>query len=64
MMVDRQDPRPGTDDLFFAPAALQQPVIPPPVVIDDRTDVPVPVDLLVMGALGGLWWRRRRARRA
>jgi len=64
MMVDRQDPRPGTDDLFFVPAALQQPVIPPPVVIDDRTALPVPVDLLVMGAAGGLWWRRRRARRA
>jgi hypothetical protein len=64
MLVDRQDPRPGTDDLFFARAADQAAVIPPPVVIDDRSDLPVPVDLLALGLVGGLWWRRRRARRA
>lgn len=63
-LVDRQDPRPGTDDLFFSPAAEQAQVVPPPVEIDERTVVPIPVDLLVLGAAGGAWWRRRRARRA
>ena len=59
--VDRQDPRPGTDDLFFGPSPAGT-VRPPPVVIDDRTELPLPLDLLAGAFVGVLWWRRRSIR--
>lgn len=59
---DVSTPRPGTDDLFFSPAADQARVVPPPVVLEDQQVVPIPVD--VIAALGlGAWWLRRRARK-
>jgi len=62
--VDTASPRPGVDDLFFALARTQQTVKPPPIIVDERTDLPIPLDLAV-GLLGGAWWwRRRRARAA
>jgi uncharacterized protein DUF2330 len=61
---DTTSPRPGVDDLFFAPERTQQAVIPPPVVLDERTDLPLPVDAALGLVVGGWWWRRRRARRA
>jgi hypothetical protein len=38
-------------------------VIPPPIEIDDRTELPLPIDLALGIVAGGWWWRRRRARR-
>ena len=61
---DTTSPRPGVDDLFFAPERTQQTVIPPPIVLDERTDLPLPVDAALGLVAGGWWWRRRRARRA
>jgi hypothetical protein len=62
--VDRANPRPGRDDLFFSQAPTQQTIVPDPIIRDERTDVPLPVDLALGMAAGGWWWRRRRRRRA
>jgi hypothetical protein len=62
--VDRASPRPGTDDLFFSDASTQQTIVPEPIVRDERTPVPLPVDLALGLAAGGWWWQRRRRRRA
>jgi hypothetical protein len=62
---DGASPRPGVDDLFFAPATLREKVVPPPVTIDARLDLPVPLDVLAGLLCAGIWWRwRRRARAA
>jgi hypothetical protein len=61
MFEDHAAPRPGTDDLFFAPAADKKPVKPPPIVISSHRRIPLPLDLIGGGALiFGLWLRRRR----
>ena len=62
--VDRASPRPGTDDLFFSDASTQETIVPEPIVRDERTPVPIPVDLALGMAAGGWWWGRRRRRRA
>ena len=61
---DDSSPRPGVDDLFFAPAASGDRVLPPPTVIDERTSLPLPLDVLAVLALGAILWRRRRVRRS
>jgi hypothetical protein len=45
--VDRSSPRRGTDDLFFDEAPGTE-IIPPAVVVDRRTHIPVPLDLLAL----------------
>jgi len=58
---DRATPRPGTDDLFFAPSTDRSAVKPPPIVISSHRRIPLPLDLIGGGALvAGLWLRRRR----
>lgn len=59
--LDSSSPRPGTDDLYFAPAALQDRVKPDPVVELEEREIPLPLDLLA-ALLGGVLWLRRRAR--
>lgn len=61
-VVDSATPRPGTDDLFFSPAAQQQRVVPDPIVVDVGSRIPVPVDLLAAMAGFAFWLRRRRRR--
>lgn len=61
---DTSSPRPGTDDVWFSPAAQQTAVTPPPVVRWRENDVPIPVDLIALVAVGAWWWRRRGARRS
>lgn len=62
---DRSSPRPGTDEVFFSPAASQARWLPPPVVVYRSDRVPVPLDLLgLAGVVGALVWRRARRRRA
>lgn len=59
--IDRSSPRPGVDDVFFAPDRGAQPKVPPPIVDDHRAVIPIPLDLLaVIGAF--VWWRRRKKR--
>jgi hypothetical protein len=60
---DTASPRPGVDELFFAAARTQHAVVPPPIVLDERTQVPLPVDLALGLVAGGWWWRRRARRR-
>jgi hypothetical protein len=59
---DRSNPRPAVDDLFFAPSASTAKVVPPPIVIDEPTDIPLPLDVLALVAGGVVWWWRRRRR--
>jgi hypothetical protein len=59
---DDSTPRPGTDDLFFSPAPDQARVVPPPVVLEDRQVIPIPVDVIAALVLGA-WWLRHRARK-
>ena len=63
--LDRSATRaPG--DLFFGPSADAAAVVPPPLLVDDVTEIPIPLDLvfgasMVTGVLV-FRWRRRRAR--
>jgi hypothetical protein len=64
MFEDRASPRPGTDDLFFAPARDRGPVKPPPVVQTTSSKIPLPLD--VIAVVGFVVWKiakrvRRRA---
>lgn len=60
MFEDKASPRPGTDDLFFAPAADPKPVKPPPIVVSNHRKLPLPLDLIGGGALVvGVWLKRR-----
>lgn len=59
--LDESSPRPGVDDVFFAPHRDGDVVKPPPNVVDDRTVIPIPLDLIAL-VVGIVWWRRRRRR--
>jgi len=56
----------GTEDLFFSAAAEQTQVEPPPVIIEDHRDVPVPVDIIVvvLGAIAFGVYRLKRKKPA
>ena len=56
---DRASPRPGTDDLFFAKAASQDPVRPPPIVRIRQQKTPLPIDLIFGSLLLGAFVLRR-----
>jgi len=61
---DASSPRPGTDELFFAPAADKSPLIPEPIAWVTYHKLPLPIDLLVLPVLAGFLivrWRRRAA---
>jgi hypothetical protein len=59
---DESSPRPGTDELFFAPAAIRTPMIPV-VVVNEGERFPIPLDVVL--GLGGaiVWFWSRRNRR-
>ncbi len=59
---DKSSPRLGTDELFFSAAATQNTVTPPPVVLADEWQVPLPLDLLLLLVVipSFLWFRRKR----
>jgi len=63
-LVDQSSPRPGDDEVYFVPEASGKELIPPPVQWPVHDRVPVPVDIVWIGALVGVfvWWRRRRKR--
>lgn len=60
--TDKASPRPGTDDVFFATASTQNTTVPPPIVIEDDWQLPLPLDLLLLvgGTLGFILFRRKR----
>ena len=59
--LDESSPRPGTDDVFFAPSNDGD-VTPEPIVHVVDQGVPIPVELLVP-IVGVIWYVRRRRRR-
>jgi hypothetical protein len=65
---DKAVPRPGVDEVFFAPAATQNITLPPPIVIAEDWQFPLPLDLLLLvgGFVAFIWsrWKRRRQRLA
>lgn len=63
MFEDTASPRPGTDDLFFAPSTDARPVKPPPVVHTRAAEIPVPIDVLALIAWGTWRFVRRKGRR-
>ncbi len=60
---DRQNPRPGTDDIFFADHSNQTPVHPEPIYIDIPRKVFVPLDAIAIISFGIFWGVRRIRRR-
>jgi hypothetical protein len=59
---DKASPRPGIDDVFFASASVQNITVPPPIVVEDDWQFPLPLDvlLLILALLGFGWWRWKR----
>lgn len=60
---DSSSPRPGIDDLFFARAADQAQLIPPPNIIENVVEISVPVDVLALLSVGAFVFVRRARRR-
>ena len=48
---DTSSPRPGTDDLFFVPAAQQETLHLPPTLKTIDRPVPIPLDVLLLAIL-------------
>ncbi len=57
---DTASPRPGTDDLFFSPSKDQTEIRPPPFVEHRDSEIPLPLDILAIVAVGA-WRIKRRA---
>lgn len=59
---DRVDTRRGLGDLTFTPTSDRQVVTPPPIIDEDRREIPLPLDVLLgLAVLGGvgIWVARR-----
>jgi hypothetical protein len=60
---DKSSPRPGTDEVYFAPSKQQGTVHLPPVIKTVGQSIPAPLDLILI-LIGGLIlltrWKRRR----
>jgi Uncharacterized protein conserved in bacteria (DUF2330) len=59
---DTSNPRPGTDDLFFARDGDQSKLVPPPHVIEQTATTHVPADVVLAPILIVGWLLRRRFR--
>ena len=61
---DKSVPRPGIDEVFFLPATIQNTTSPPPIIITDDWQIPLPLDLLLLAILllWFTWFRHRRKR--
>ncbi len=61
--LDWSSPRPGTDDLWFAPSAEVTEYRPPPYRDVDTRHAWIPLDLIAVALFIGWLWRRARRRR-
>ncbi|HUS31135.1 MAG TPA: DUF2330 domain-containing protein [Kofleriaceae bacterium] len=59
--IDETSPRRGIDELYFAPSVTGD-VVPPPFVVTDREPRLIPVDMILIVGLFGLWIVRRLRR--
>jgi hypothetical protein len=59
---DSAQPRPGTDDLFFAKAADARPLLPDPIVVRRESPFFLPLDLIAL-TVGVIWLLLRGVRR-
>jgi hypothetical protein len=58
---DRAAPRPGTDEVYFSPAADQRRVMPPPTLVYADRGLPIPIEVCLLTLLyGGFWYRRSK----
>jgi hypothetical protein len=61
---DKSSPRPGTDEVYFAPSKQQGAVHLPPVIKTVGQSIPAPLDLILIILIGVLIlltrWKRRR----
>jgi hypothetical protein len=60
---DKSSPRPGTDEVYFAPSKQQEAVQLPPVIRTYGRSIPAPLDLILMligGVILSMRWKRRR----
>ena len=62
-MEDISSPRPGTDDLFFVPGKDQSKLLPPPIENEIDRRIPLPVDLIILLAIGTILIVRRKKRK-
>lgn len=60
---DRANPRPGTDDVFFAGHSNQTPVHPEPIHIKIPSKVFLPLDVIAIISFGIYWGVRRLKRK-
>lgn len=60
---DASSPRPGTDDLFFAPSKDQTEIKPPPFINRHDTEIPLPVDVVALVAFGAWGIARHRTKK-
>ena len=62
--LDRSSPRPGLDDLFFTSSPDSSELRPEPTIFTSPRFIPIPLDLLWLGALGWFGVRQLRKRQA
>jgi hypothetical protein len=60
--IDSSSPRKGTNEVYFRDSADRRPVLPPPVIVDRRTSIPLPLELFFLGfvIVGAILVARRR----
>jgi hypothetical protein len=63
VMEDLSSPRPGTDDLFFIASKDQSRIVPPPVENEIDRRIPLPVDLIILFAVGMMFTARAMRRK-
>jgi len=59
---DDASPRRCPDEVSFAASADRGEVHPPPFIIVEPHEISIPIEGLILLAIGGLWWWRRRRR--
>jgi hypothetical protein len=60
---DYSSPRPGFDDVYFAPAMQQETMTPPPIILSDKRTIVIPLDLIFAGCVLLFFMGRARLRR-
>lgn len=62
VFVDETSPRRGVEEIYFAPSPDRAEIRQPPIAIDDRTRIVIPIEGLIVVVLLGIRAARRRRR--